>query len=79
MAQKRKNIATKKYFKALFWPVLYRQHHESQHPYQWTKYSSASDNVKLTFFDTVPVANRVTSHFEGCNGRIFLNIGSAVI
>ena len=32
VGQKRNSIAMKKYFKALFRPVLYREHHESQHP-----------------------------------------------
>jgi hypothetical protein len=75
VGQKRKSITTKKYFTAPFRPKLYRQHHESQHPSQWAEYSSASDDAKLTFFGSVvPVANRVTSHFEGGDGRILLNI-----
>ena len=77
MGQKRKTISTKKYFKAPFRPMLYRQHHESQHPHQWVKYNSASDDVKLTFFDDAgSVVNCITSHFEGGDGRIFLNIDS---
>lgn len=73
MGQKRKSIATKNYFKASFRPMLYRQNHESQHPSRWAEYSSASDDAKLTFFESVvPVANRLNSYFEGGDGRTLL-------
>ena len=50
---KRKSIATNKYFKAPFRPVLYCHHHESQHPSMWFSYSEASDAAKATFFEVV--------------------------
>ena len=39
LGQKRNSIATKKYFKAPCCPVLYRPHHESQHPPKRLSYS----------------------------------------
>lgn len=80
VGQKRKSIATKKYFKAPFWPMLYRRRQEFQHPSRWVEYRSASDDAKLTFFESVvPVANRVTSHFEGDDGRNLLSIDSGIV
>ena len=39
-----------------------------------------SDDVKLTFFDDAgPVVSCITSHFEGGDGRIFLNIDSDIV
>jgi hypothetical protein len=79
VGQKRKTIATKKYFKAPFRPVLYRQHHESQHPSKWLSYSEASDATKASFFDVVPVGNQLTSHFEGSDGQLYFTIDPEIV
>ena len=67
---KRKSIATKKYFKAPLRPVLYCQHHESQHLSTGLSYSEASDAAKAKFFEVVPVGDQLTSHFEGSDGQL---------
>ena len=59
VGQKRNSIATKKYFKAPFGPVIYRQHHKSK----WWLSSETSDAAKATFFEVVPVGDQLTSHF----------------
>ena len=79
MGLKRKSIATKKYFKALFRPVLYCQHHESQHPSMWLSYSEASDAAKATFFEVVPIGDQLTSHFEGSDGQLYFTINPKIV
>ena len=76
---KRKNFATKKCFKAPFRPVLYCQHHESQHPSMWLSYSEASDSAKATLFEVVPVGDQLTSHFEGSDGQLYFTIDPEIV
>ena len=72
MGQKRNSIATKKYFKAPFGPVIYRQHHKSK----WWLSSETSDAAKAKFFDVVPVINQMSSHFEGSDGQLHYTINT---
>ena len=76
---KRKSIATKKYFKAPFRPVLYYQHHESQHPSMWLSYSEASDAAKATLFEVVPVGDQLTSHYEDSDGQLCFTIDPEIV
>ncbi|KAG3116439.1 hypothetical protein PI124_g5044 [Phytophthora idaei] len=48
--KKRKSASTVKYFRDSFRPDQYTQHHQLQHPTQWTKYKDASDGEKRSFF-----------------------------
>ena len=79
MGLKRKSIAMKNYFEAPFLPVLYRQHHESQHPSMWLSYSEVSDAAKATFFEVVPVDDQLTSHFEGSDGQLYFTINPDIV
>ena len=76
---KRKNIATKKYFKAPFRPVLYCQYHKLQHPSMWLLYLEASDAAKATFFEVVPIGDQLTSHFECSDGQLYFRIDPEII
>ncbi|KAG6975281.1 hypothetical protein JG688_00002544 [Phytophthora aleatoria] len=48
--KKRKSASTVKYFRDSFRPDQYTQHHQLQHPTQWTKYKDASDGERRSFF-----------------------------
>ncbi|ETL49513.1 hypothetical protein F441_01083 [Phytophthora nicotianae CJ01A1] len=48
--KKRKSASTVKYFRDSFRPDQYTQHHQLQHPTQWTKYKGASSDKKRRFF-----------------------------
>ena len=76
---KRKSIATKKYFKAPFCPVLYCQHHESHHSSMCLLYLEASDAAKATFSEVVPVGDQLTSHFEGSGGQLYFTIDPEIV
>lgn len=74
MGQKRKSVATKKYFKTPFRPVLYRQHYESEDQYRFLSYSESLDTAKATFFHVLFVGNKLTSHFEGYDSQLYFTI-----
>ena len=79
VGQKRNRIETENYFKATFRPVIYFQHHESQHPSKWLSYLEASDSAKETFFDVVPVISQLSLHFEGSDGQMFFTIDPKIV
>ncbi|KAG1690629.1 hypothetical protein DVH05_027979 [Phytophthora capsici] len=57
--KKRRCSSTVKYFRDSFRPDQYTQHHQLQHPSQWKKYKTCSDDEKRRFFpdNTEPVSN----------------------
>ncbi|KAG2774433.1 hypothetical protein PC129_g2080 [Phytophthora cactorum] len=56
--KKRKSASTVKYFRDSFRPDQYTQHHQLQHPTQWTKYKDASDGEKHSFFPLMKTEER---------------------
>ncbi|RLN69669.1 hypothetical protein BBJ28_00025452, partial [Nothophytophthora sp. Chile5] len=59
--KKRKATANFKYFRNSFRTDLYVQHHQSQHPRQWARYSNCTDEAKRSFFPadaTRPAADK---------------------
>src|SRR5436309_4502792 len=78
--RQRQQATTVKYWNSPFRTELYRKHHLSQHPVQWTAYQLLSQDAKVTYFSNkLQVKETLHSHFGWKNTHLVFNINASIV